>query len=269
MIHEQRTALGGRVIRYLEAGLGRPLLLLHAFPLSADMWRPQLERVPHGWRFIAPDLRGLGGSLIDDDHAVVVEDYAHDALALLDALQLERAVIGGLSLGGYVTFAMHRRDPGRFSGMLLADTKAAADTDDGRRARRAMLDTVRSTGVPAIVDEMLGRLLGDTSRRERPEVVAEVRRLIAAAPQAGVEAAIYALMNRPDSTAGLSAIACPTLVMVGDEDLITPPADAPALQRSIAGSRLAIVPRAGHLSNLEAADEFSTTIAGWLASLPQ
>lgn len=269
MIREQRTALTGRVIRYLEAGLGRPLLLLHAFPLGADMWRPQLERVPRGWRFIAPDLRGLGGSTLDGDHAVVVEDYAHDAFALLDDLRLERAVIGGLSLGGYVTMAMHRREPGRFAGILLADTKAAADSDEGRRGRRVMLDTVRSGGVPAIVDEMLGKLAGETSRRERPEIIAGVRQMIASAPQAGVEAAIYALMHRPDATAGLSTIACPALVVVGEEDRVTPLADAEALHRSIAGSQLATVPRAGHLSNLEAADEFSTTITGWLASLPQ
>ena len=267
MLHEQRTAWKGRVIRFLEAGLGRPLILLHAFPLGADMWRPQLERVPRGWRFIAPDLRGFAGSTLDHEPGIGMNDYASDVLGLMDALQIDRAAIGGLSMGGYVTFAIFRRAPERLSALLLADTKATADSEEGGRTRRAMLETVRQKGVRAIADEMLGKLLGDTSRRERPEVVAEVRRLIEANSQAGMEAAIYALMTRPDSTPDLLRIECPALIVVGAEDGITPVADAEALQRSIRGSELSILPGAGHVSNLEAPEEFSNTITRWVASL--
>jgi 3-oxoadipate enol-lactonase len=268
MVHEQRTAWMGRVIRFLEAGLGRPLVLLHAFPASADMWRPQLERVPRGWRFIAPDFRGFGGSTLDDDPVVSMNDYASDILGLMDSLQIGRAVVGGLSMGGYVTFAVFRRAPERVSGLLLADTKATADSEEALQARHAMLDTVRDKGVGAIADEMVGKLLGETSRRDRPAVVAEVRRLIAGSSQAGVEAAIYALMTRPDSTPDLALIDRPALIVVGEEDTVTPVAESESMQRSIRGSQLAIVPRAGHLSNLEAPEEFSHTIAGWVASLP-
>jgi 3-oxoadipate enol-lactonase len=267
MVHEQRTALKGRVTRYLEAGLGDPLILLHAFPVSADMWRPQLERVPRGWRFIAPDLRGLGGSALDGSTDVGINDYASDALELMNALDLERAVIGGLSMGGYVAFAMFRQAPGRLSGMILADTKAPADTDDGVRSRRALLELVRSSGVKAVADQMIGKLLGETSRRERPGLAADVRRLIEANSAEGVDAAIYALMTRPDSTPDLPRIECPTLVIVGEEDGVTPVADAEVLHRSIRGSQLSILPGAGHLSNLEAPEEFSNTITGWVASL--
>ena len=267
MVHEHRTALKGRVTRYLEAGLGEPLLLLHAFPLSADMWRPQLERVPRGWRFIAPDMRGLGGSALDGSTAVSINEYASDTLDLMNALDLDRAVIGGLSMGGYATFALFRQAPERVSGMILADTKSSADTEDGVRGRRALLERLRSDGVKAVADQMMGKLLGETSHRERSTLVAEVRRQIEANRADGVDAAIYALMTRPDSTPDLPRIACPTLVIVGEEDIVTPVSEAEALHHSIRGSQLCVLPGAGHLSNLEAPEEFSNTITKWVASL--
>jgi 3-oxoadipate enol-lactonase len=267
MIHEHRTALKGRVTRYLEAGFGRPIIFHHAFPVSAEMWRPQLDRVPRGWRFIAPDLRGFGGSALDGGIDVGMDDYALDTLALMNALDLDRAVVGGLSLGGYITFALFRLAPERFDGMVLADTRSTGDSEDGLKARRTLLETARSRGVTAVADEMLGRLLGETTRRERPEVVSGVRRLIEANGRPGVEAAIYALMRRPDSTPDLPRIDCPALVIVGQEDAVTPVSDAEALHRTIKDSRLAVVPRAGHLSNLEAPEEFSHTISEWVASL--
>jgi 3-oxoadipate enol-lactonase len=266
MIHEHRTALKGRVTRYFESGFGRPIILHHAFPVSAEMWRPQLDRVPRGWRFIAPDLRGFGGSALDGIE-VGMDDYALDTLALMDALDLDRAVVGGLSLGGYITFALFRLAPERIDGMILADTRSTSDSEDGVRARRALLETVRSHGATAVADEMLGKLLGDTTRRERPDLVAHVRRLIEANPTSGLEAAIYALMRRPDSTPDLPRIDCPTLVIVGQEDVVTPIDDAEPLHRTIKDSRLAVLPRAGHLSNLEAPEEFSHTITEWVASL--
>jgi 3-oxoadipate enol-lactonase len=266
MVHERRTALRGRVTRYLETGFGRPLILLHAFPLGAEMWRPQLERAPRGWRLIAPDLRGLGGSALDGSTAVSMDDYAADTIALMDSLGIARAVIGGLSMGGYVTFAMFRRAPQRFSGMILADTRSTADTDDGLRARQTLLEAVRRNGVTAVAEEMPAKLLGETTRRERPQLVADVRKQIEANSPAGIEAAIYALMKRPDSTGDLTRIACPTLVMVGQEDTVTPVSDAEALTRAIRSSRLAVLPAAGHLSNLEVPEEFSNTITEWIAS---
>jgi 3-oxoadipate enol-lactonase len=269
MMREQRTVLRGRVTRYLEAGFGEALVLLHPFPLSADAWRAQLEAVPRGWRYIAPDLRGLGGSAIDDGIDIGMNDYAGDVLALMNALNLGRAVLGGLSMGGYVAFAVHRLAPERIRGLVLADTRPQADTEEGVRARVASLDLVRSRGVRALGEQMLGKLLGETTRSARPELTAEILRLIDGNPQQGVEAAIYAMMRRPDSTPDLAGIRCPTLVIVGAEDTITPPADADAMHRAIAGSRLHRISGAGHLSNLEAPADFSTTINGWVESLHQ
>jgi 3-oxoadipate enol-lactonase len=265
MIHEQRTTVNGRIVRYLESGVGTPLILLHAFPFNADMWRPQLERPPGGWRLLAPDLRGFGGSTIESDE-IGMDDYAHDVLLLMEELSLKSAAIAGLSMGGYVAFAMFRRAPERLAGLILADTRATADTEEGLRMRRDLLDAVRRDGPGIIPDRQIPKLLGETTQRERPETVAHVRHLMASNTSPGIEAAIVALMRRPDSTGDLSRIDVPTLVVVGEEDAITPVADARAMHLAIRGSSLTILPRAGHLSNLEAADAFSTTISEWVAS---
>ncbi len=175
MARERHVTVNGRETVCSRAAPVEPLVLLHAFPLSADMWEAQLERAPDGWRFIAPDLRGFGPETPPSTRRRRMDDYAGDVLALMDALAIETAVIGGLSMGGYITFAMFRQAPERFTGIVLADTKAPPDTEEGRAGRRAMSETVKSSGVSAIVDTLLPRLLGETTRRERPEVVARAQ----------------------------------------------------------------------------------------------
>lgn len=265
MARERHVTVNGRETRVLEGGAGRAAVLLHAFPLSADMWEAQLERVPDGWWFIAPDLRGFGPGESPVDTSQRMDDYAGDVLALMDALAIETAVIGGLSMGGYITFAMVRRALERFTGIVLADTKAPPDTEEGRAGRRAMSETVKSSGVSAIVDTLIPRLLGETTRRERPEVVARARQLMSGNSVAAIDAALHALMIRPDSTPDLARIGCPALVIVGQEDTLTPLAEAELLASSIRGAELVILPRAGHLSNLEAPEMFSGALAAFLS----
>ena len=158
-----------------------------------------------------------------------MDDYAGDVVALMDALGIETAVIGGLSMGGYVTFALFRQAPERFDGVILADTKAQADTAEGQAGRRAMSETLRGSGVSAVVDELLPKLLGETTHRERPQVLADARRLMEANQPDAIDAALHALMTRPDSTPDLPRISCPALVIVGQEDAVTPAADAELL----------------------------------------
>ena len=268
MIREAHVTIGDRKTRYLEAGAGWPVLLIHGFPLNAEMWRPQLERVPDGWRFVAPDLRGFGPAAAPGPEAApaTVDDFAGDLVVLLDRLHIDRAVIGGLSMGGYVTFALFRRSPERFSGIVLADTKSPADTPEGREGRRKMIELVRASGASAVADQMLPKLLGATSTTARPELQAQVRRMIESTSVPAIAGALEALSTRPDSTPDLARITYPALIVVGAEDVLTPVADAEAMDRRIARSSLVVLPGAGHLSNLESPDAFSKALADFLAS---
>lgn len=237
---------------WLEAGAGWPLILVHAFPLDASMWRPQLERVPDGWRFIAPHLRGAS-----------MREYAAGVLALMDVLEIESAVIGGLSMGGYVTFEMFRQAPSRLTGLVLADTRSAADTPQGREGRIALRALLADQGPPAIAARMLPQLL---SPGASAAAVAFARGIIESLPANVIDAAIGALMDRPDSTPDLARIACASLVIVGERDAITPVPEAQGMQRALPRSALAVIPGAGHLSSVEQPEAFSLAIEDFLRS---
>lgn len=241
------------------------LVLFHAFPLNARMWEPQLALAGSGWRILAPQLPGMDGG-----HEPPLESFdqlAADAEAWLDGLALDRPIIGGLSMGGYVTLELVRRAPARFAGMVLADTRADADSPEARKGRMAMLEALRTGGVAAVVDSMVPRLLSEETRTHRPAVVARVRELaLASAPEA-VAGAIRALMTRADSTPLLAQIACPTLVVVGEHDVITPPAVAEALRHAIPNAELVTIQRAGHLSNLEQPAAFNDAMLRFLTQL--
>jgi len=265
MIRQARARVCGRDVRFLDAGAGWPVLLIHAFPVNADMWRPQLERVPEGWRYIAPDVRGFGPEAAPAG-SFTLDDVAADLAALLDHLKLDRAVIGGLSMGGYITMALLRRSPERFDGIILADTRAEADTPEGLAGRRQMIDLVRAKGAGAVADQMLPKLLSASAREHQPELVASVRRMIASTSAEALAAALEAMMGRPDSSADLSRVNCPALVLVGADDEVTPEASARAIEKRIERSRVVVLPAAGHLSNLESPDAFSRALSDFLAS---
>jgi pimeloyl-ACP methyl ester carboxylesterase len=266
MVRESRITVSGRPVRYLEAGSGWPVVLIHAFPLNADMWRPQLERVPDGWRFIAPDMRGFGPDAAGNPGAISLDDMAGDVATLLDQLVIDTAVIGGLSMGGYITFALFKRAPERFTGMILADTRAQADTPEGLEGRRKTIAVARAEGPAGVASSLLPKLLGKTSSARRPEVTTTVRAMMERSTTEGIVAAVEAMMDRPDRTSELPGISCPTLVIVGEEDVVTPVADAVAMQNQIARSRLVILPEAGHLSNLEVPDGFTLALGDFLSS---
>jgi pimeloyl-ACP methyl ester carboxylesterase len=176
-----------------------------------------------------------------------------------------RFALAGLSMGGYIAFAVLRHAARYVHALVLADTKPQADSPDAVEGRKRLLQVAREKGAAAVADEMVPKLLGETTRRERAGVVEQVRAMVVSNPTAAIAGAITALMTRPDSTPLLATIHVPTLILVGDEDTVTPPSAAEEMHRAIAGSELVRIPGAGHLSNLERPDLFDAALARFLA----
>ncbi len=244
--------------RYLDAMPGPQarhrgtLILLHAFPVNARMWEGQLALAERGWHVVAPQFRGFDEGGGDVQAAGSVDDYAGDVIDLLDALHVKQAVIGGQSMGGYVAFAILRQAARYVQGLILSDTRATADTPEGVEGRKKMIELVRTKGVGAVANEM------------RHDIVERVRSLAMSSSADAIAGAIHAMMTRPDSTPLLSTIHVPTLILVGDEDTVTPRAAADEMHRGIAGSQLVTIPAAGHLSNLEQPQAFNAALADFL-----
>jgi len=268
----QYCHIGSSTIAYLDSAPGdhtlRTYVLLHAFPLGANQWEPQMRNIPAGWRLITPDLRGFGGSTeLDSISALAITDYAHDIADLLGELSVTHAVIGGLSMGGYAALALLQSAPQLIDGLVLADTRATADSPEGRANRRNMLALVDREGPSGVAREMMPKLLGQTTRESNPGVEAQVRRLIKGQSPVAIRSAIHRMMHRPDSTALLPQLTVPALVIVGEEDELTPPEESRRIAEAIPGATLVTIPAAGHLSNLEQPDAFNTALNAFLAKL--
>jgi pimeloyl-ACP methyl ester carboxylesterase len=262
-----RRQIRDLVVAYDTAGQGRPLLLLHGFPLSRKLWQPQLDGLTDAARIIAPDLRGHGETGPVDGPASM-EVMAEDAAELLDALKVSGpVVVGGLSMGGYVAQHFARRYPERVAGLILAATRAGADSAEAQVSRDRMADQARQQGVEAVVESMLPRLLAPRTLAERPDVVAEARAITRATTVEGMVAALMGLKERPDATAWLPDFAMPVLILHGQDDLLIPPAEAEAMAQAIPNARLQLVAGAGHLLNLEQFASFNAEVRTFLQGL--
>ncbi|HZP46985.1 MAG TPA: alpha/beta fold hydrolase [Vicinamibacterales bacterium] len=258
--------------RYLEAAPrpgARPrgaVVLLHAFPLNARMWGFQFEPLAaDGWRVVAPQMRGVDDDGAGDPPTSGIDDYAADVVDMLDALHVEEAVIGGCSMGGYLALALMRLAPNYFRGLLLVDTRPQADAPEALEGRRKLLRTAEEQGAAGVLADMEPKLLGETTRRERPDVVAHLRDIAMRNSNASIAGMVRALMSRKDSTPLLAGIRVPTLIVVGEEDTITPPALSQQMHAAIGGSTLEVIPRVGHLPNLEDPSAFNRVLTHFLA----
>jgi pimeloyl-ACP methyl ester carboxylesterase len=257
-------ASGGMVsYRELGEGPGEPLVLLHAFPLNGRMFEPQMEALSGGRRVIAPDYPGFGRSPRTPAQPDV-RYYAEGVRRLLDRLGLERVVLGGASMGGYVAFGCMRLFPERVSGLILANTRPDADTEETRENRNNMARRVADEGVEVLIKLQMPRLLARDTLARNEEVVQKVRDMILESSPGGVVAALGAMRERPDSTPLLGEIEVPTLVIGGEEDEISSPEVMGAMAEKIPGSRHVTLPRAGHLSNLEAPESFNAALTEFL-----
>ena len=258
--------IDGNRLDYIDEGTGPPLVLLHAFPLNRRMWEPQIRAFSKSLRTIAMDLRGHGESPRGRTPHTL-DDFAADIHSLLDDLNIQKATLVGLSMGGYILMAFYRLYPDRVRGLVLADTRAQADTPDGRAARYEMIRTADTLGTNAIADIMIPRLLSPHTVKTNPDLVASVRRMIVHNSVETIVSDLRAMAERHDSVPLLATIARPTLILVGELDQSTPPSDAKLMAERIPGAQLAILPGASHLSNLEATEAFNRAVLSFVEEI--
>jgi len=254
-----KMRIGERELGYSEVGEGRAVIFVHAFPLDGRMWQDTAKGLAGRCRVIAPDMRGFGQSGVGDGkHSIA--DMADDVAALMDNLGIAKATVGGMSMGGYVSLAFAARHRNRLEALILADTRAVADSDAARAARADALTLVETQGVALYVERQLAALLSLSAGEEVRNRV----RTLGQQKIDGVCAGIRALRDRPDRRAELVGIDCPTLVIGGSDDKISPPAEMAEIARSISGSRWVEIAGAGHLSNLEKPAEFVAAVANFI-----
>ncbi|HZH12727.1 MAG TPA: alpha/beta fold hydrolase [Archangium sp.] len=252
----------GVPLHYRDEGQGLPVLLFHAFPLNGGAYEKQLKALSGRYRFIIPDIRGFGRSGLGEGPTEMAR-IAQDALALLDALKVDSAVVGGVSMGGYASMALLREDAGRVRGLVLVDTQATADDEAGRARREASAQEALREGPEAAVRALLPKVVVEPDSAVGREVAAMMR----TATPAGIAAAQRGMALRPDSKDILARYAGPALVVVGEKDPVTPLEKAKQLADLITGARLEVIPDAAHLPNQEQPARFNAVLDSFLSAL--
>lgn len=254
-------------IAYDDHGIGLPVIFLHAFPLNRSMWMDLTAMLlkEQRYRLVALDWRGFGESTINNTVSTM-ELFADDVAGLMDTLGMRQAILCGLSMGGYAALAFLRKYPQRLSGLILADTRPGADTEEAKRNRERLAHLAETRGNGTIAELQIPKLISDYTRRDHPEVGAQIRRMIATATPSGIAAASRGMAQRADVTDILPSIALPTLVVVGELDAVTPPDVAREYAAKIPGAQVVIIPHAGHLSNLEQPENFFAVVRSFLAT---
>ena len=251
-------------VAFQESGKGRPLVLLHAFPLSRKMWKPQIDAlVETGCRVILPDLRGFGETP-KIAGKTTMEDLANDVKELLDLLEIEKAIIGGLSMGGYVTLNLYRLYPDKFATMFLADTSSFADTEEKRKGRFSLIEKILSFGMEAAVEEMLPNLISDHTKTHNQKLVKQLEKEFLQTNPEGAIAALRGMAERLEHTYMLKDISVPTLLIFGKEDKVTDLEGAKVLNERIPNSKLEIIQNIGHYSNLEDPEHFNRILVDFV-----
>jgi 3-oxoadipate enol-lactonase len=250
---------------YTEEGPanGLPVVFLHGFPFNHTMWLEQLRAINGFCRAVAYDVKGHGMSDVGDGQ-YSVEAHADDLLALLDALHIEKTVIAGLSMGGYIALRALEKNPERFLAAVLCDTRSEADTDKAREGRFAGIRTVKREGSAVFADNFVKAIFSEASFSKKPDAVRRIHRMIEATPPLSIAGTLLALASRTDTTASLDHIQVPTLILVGENDAVTPVEAARKMHERIRGSELHVIPGAGHMSNLENPEAFNDRLIPFL-----
>jgi 3-oxoadipate enol-lactonase len=260
-----KIEVNGINLHYHDEGEGLPLIFIHAFALNQTMWREQVAAFSNDYRCITLDLRGFGHSQVSDETSM--KQMASDIGELMKALAIDRAVLVGLSMGGYIALAFYKNFPEAVRALVLADTRATADGEEARANRLRSADKALREGAAAIAEETTPKLLGDTTLKQNAELVQRVQAIQASNSPAGIAAAQRAMAAREDSSELLARISVPTLVIVGSEDKLTPPAEAEVIHQGISKAKLVVIEKSGHLSNLETPETFNQALGEFLVSL--
>jgi 3-oxoadipate enol-lactonase len=262
---KMKTLINDIAISYIEHGSsqGLPIVFIHGFPFSHKMWEPQMRELPNDIHAIAYDVRGHGSSDIGDGQ-FTIELFVDDLIVLLDHLGIEKAVLCGLSMGGYIALRAIERHPNRIKGLVLCDTKSESDTNEEKIKRTSSIKTVKSAGVSAFAEDFVKAVFWTKTFKKNPGAIEFIKELIRANSTLGICGTLLALASRTDTTQSLSSINVPTCIIVGEYDLRTPPSCAQGMHKAIAGSELHILSNAGHMSNLENTKDFNENLVAFL-----
>lgn len=240
------------------------LIFIHGFPFDGSTWGTQVEGFKDEWLVLAPDLRGFGKDQRALPEVFTMEDHAEDLKALLDEKGIERAVLCGLSMGGYIAMAFLESWPERVVGLVLANTRATADDEAGRQAREMVARHALDQGMEPLARSMVQKLLAPANLEAMPELVERMHRVIARQRPEATAASARGMALRPDRTAWLAGVQVPTLVVTGEADVLMPIQTSEAMARAVPGAELAVLPMAGHLSPLEQPEAFNRTVRAFL-----
>jgi 3-oxoadipate enol-lactonase len=262
---KMKTFINDSAVSYIERGSsqGVPVVFIHGFPFSHKMWEPQVNKLPNDIHAITYDVRGHGSSDVGDGQ-FTIELFVDDLIVLLDHLGIERAVLCGLSMGGYIALRAIEKHPNRIKGLVLCDTKSEPDTNEEKIKRTSSIKAVKSAGASVFAEDFVKAVFWPKTFENNLGAIEFIKELIRANSSLGICGTLLALAARTDTTQSLSSINVPTCIIVGEYDLRTPPSCAQAMHTAIAGSELHILSNAGHMSNLENTKDFNKILNTFL-----
>jgi 3-oxoadipate enol-lactonase len=262
----QQVKSGDAEIAYRVLGEGPPVVLLHPFPVNHEFWLPAAQALATRYRVILPDLRGHGDSGVGEGPATM-DKHAADIARVMDDADIGRAPLVGVSIGGYALFEFWRRHRGRVAALGLCNTKAPADSSEARAARLQAAREVLERGTEPFFESAIPRLLGQTTRETRPDLIDGALRMMRKMSPEDVAQVQRGMAERPDSVDILKTINVPTLLVTGDEDILTGVNEAELMRQHISGSQLRVIPRAGHFSAWEQPEEAARLLRQFLEQL--
>ena len=262
-----QVLINGLKIDFDDVGQGQAVVLIHGHPFNRSMWHPQVTELQSAYRMITFDLRGYGQSAVPDVNQTFLGDFASDIAALMDVRGVESAVVMGLSMGGQIALEFYRQCPKRVTALVLADTFAQVDTDEGKKTRYQTADRLIHEGMEAYANEVLSKMITPNTITTQPDVAQHVMDMMHSTPPQGAAAALRGRAERQDYTPLLSQISVPTLIVVGEEDAFTPVPQAEYMHQRIANSTLEVIANSGHMPNLEQPERFNKVLVRFLRGI--